>query len=113
LTAQAPTVGAMADLYCVQHAELERLVAATGVVAGKSTCAAHGHSTAEPLQGYRAANCVDCRRTRHRAYFVVDHEPLCIRHAADALFPEDDMGAHDMAHAAYIRLNAMAVGDAY
>jgi hypothetical protein len=49
----------------------------------------------------------------HRAYFVVDGRPLCIRHAADVAFDNDDMGAHDMAHAAYIWLKQAGVEDAY
>lgn len=38
---------------------------------------------------------------------------LCIRHATDSVFPDDDMAAHDMAHAAYIEPNRMGVLDAY
>lgn len=57
--------------------------------------------------------CEWCARVEHRAYFVVDQQTLCIRHAADAVFPEDDMGAHDMAHAAYLRLREDGVTDAY
>ncbi|WP_186526151.1 hypothetical protein [Leekyejoonella antrihumi] len=49
----------------------------------------------------------------HRAYFVVDQQPLCIRHAADAVFPADDTRAHDMVHAAYLRLQGDGVSDAY
>ncbi len=45
--------------------------------------------------------------------FIVDQVPLCIRHAADAVFPEDDMGAHHMAHAAYLRLQVDGVRGAY
>jgi hypothetical protein len=49
----------------------------------------------------------------HQAYFIVGDSPLCIRHAADAVFSDDDMRAHDMAHAAYLHLNAHGVNDAY
>jgi hypothetical protein len=38
---------------------------------------------------------------------------LCVRHASDAAFGEDDMGAHNMAHAAYIELKQHGVADPY
>jgi hypothetical protein len=101
------------DLYCVKHAEREQLVAATGVDAGRSSCGVHGGSSAATTAASLAKNCVDCRSTQHRAYFVVDQQPLCVRHAADAVFADDDMGAHDMAHAAYIQLKEIGVQDAY
>lgn len=101
------------ELLCVHHAKQERLVAASGVAAGMSTCGAHESSGMEPLDGFLGASCLCCRTTRHRAFFIFEGEPLCIRHAADAAFPDDDMGAHDMAHAAYITLNELGMTDTY
>lgn len=105
-------------MYCVQHAKIEELVPTPGVANGTSTCGVHRGAGVETTIvdlgiGPEAPTCVDCGATRHRAYFVVEQEPLCIRHAADVVFPDDDMGAHDMAHAAYIKLNLMGVTDAY
>ena len=57
--------------------------------------------------------CKQCVQVPHRAYFIVDHLPLCIRHSADAVFPDDDMGGHDMAHAAYLGLQRDGVHDTY
>jgi hypothetical protein len=104
-------------VYCVFHAAEEQLVAAVGVTGGFSTCGKHEGSPAggsSPLVLVDVAPCCgECSATSHRAYFSVSGRFLCIRHAADAVFPDDDMGAHDMAHAAYIRLNEMGVVDAY
>lgn len=61
----------------------------------------------------RVPDCRWCDRWPHRAYFIVDQLPLCIRHAADAMFPDDDMEAHAMAHAAYLALGAAGVRGAY
>lgn len=35
------------------------------------------------------------------------------RRAADAVHPDDDMRAHDLAHALYLRLHAEGTPDAY
>ena len=104
-------------LYCVEHAMLEQLVVATSICDGRTACADHTRSVNSHLiptaPDGNDIRCAWCRRAPHRAYFIVDRQPLCIRHAADAVFPEDDMGAHDMAHAAYLRLQGDGVGDAY
>ena len=103
--------------YCLEHAMSDQLVLASSVCEGQTSCANHARS--ENLQqvpsasGRRANQCKECLRVPHRAYFIVDEMPLCIRHAADAAFPEDDMGAHSMAHAAYLRLQADGVRGAY
>jgi len=102
--------------YCVPHAKVEMLVAAVGVAGGLSTCAAHADGVPvilDPRRWQRAHGCSDCAATAHQSYFVVEDRPLCIRHAADAVFHDDDMGAHDLAHAAYIELNGIGVMDAY
>lgn len=67
----------------------------------------------DPRRWRRAPGCSDCAATAHQSYFVVEDRPLCNRHAADAVFHDDDMGAHDMAHAAYIEPNRIGVMDAY
>ena len=100
----------------MHHAEVEKLVAATGVASGRSTCGAHDGGVPirlERRQWRTAPKCAHCGATAHRSYFVGEDLPLCIRHAADAVFDDDDMGAHEMAHAAYIELNRMGVWDAY
>ena len=102
---------------CVDHAMQEQLVRAVGVAGGRSVCAEHTDAAhvvppALAMDG-RAPTCLSCRATPHRAYFVVAGEPLCIRHAADAAFAGDDMGAHDMVHAAYLQLHRSGVRDAY
>jgi hypothetical protein len=101
-------------MYCVAHAASEELVSAVGVVAGSTACAAHGGFGSEvaALAAY-PRECSVCGSTQHPAYFVVGDEALCIRHAADAVFPDDDMSAHDMAHAAYIRLKSSGVANPY
>lgn len=103
--------------YCVQHAEVGELVPAVGEAGGLSTCGAHevsrGAQVTLSARRTRAARCADCQVTPHRAYFVVADRPLCIRHAADAVFADDDMRAHDLAHAAYLALGRMGVADAY
>ena len=106
-------------MYCVPHAAAEQLVLAVKVVSGVSVCGGHGAAPIdEPVPPLAAAgsgddSCAVCGAMPRRAYFVVGHRPLCIRHAADACFPDDDMSAHDMAHAAYLALNATGVTDAY
>ena len=55
----------------------------------------------------------DMSASAHRAYFIVDDQPGCIRHAADATFEDDDMRTHDMAHAAYVALRAAGVTATY
>ena len=104
--------------FCADHAARHnQLVGAAALSDGRSVCAQHAHSPHTDLAPLRPkARIPDCRwclRTPHRAYFIVDQLPLCIRHAADAMFPDDDMGAHDMAHAAYLALGAAGVPDAY
>ena len=104
-------------MYCVAHAASEELVPAVGSLSGLTMCRAHGGSVVDwSTLGdglARDLDCVECGEARHAAYFVVEGRPMCIRHAAFAVFPRDDMGAHNMAHAAYIALNAMSDKDAY
>lgn len=95
----------------------EQLVLASSIRDGQTVCAHHVGSLSPRMSlgtpDWDASQCRWCRRVPHRAYFIVNQEPLCIRHAADAVFADDDMGAHDMAHAAYLHLNADGVDDAY
>jgi hypothetical protein len=98
-------------IYCVPHAITELLVEAVGLDGGSSVCEEHVLSA--PIRLATGATCRDCVKTPHQAYFVVAGDPLCVRHAADAVFPDDDMGAHDMAHAAYIQLRRAGVEDVY
>ena len=105
-------------LYCIEHARREQLVVASHVCDGRSVCTDHTMGTNLPLipiaSGHQVPTCDQCRAgTSHRAYFKVDHRTLCVRHAADAVFESDDMGAHDMAHAAYLSLKAVGVENAY
>ena len=106
-------------LYCLHHAKKEHLVLAVGKEDGCSTCGQHGGGEpARLILGKRRAQipypCAHCHpQTPHPAYFLVSNEFLCIRHAADAAFPDDDMGAHDMAHAAYLALNLRSIRDVY
>ena len=110
-------VAMRASLYRVEHATNEQLVVASSVSDGRTACADHAKSVNLQLvptaSGRRVNMCKWCLRVPHRANCIVDQLPLCIRHAADALFPEDDMGAHDMTHAAYLRLQVDGVSDAY
>lgn len=106
------------SLYCVEHAMNEVLVNASTVSEGHTVCADHVRAESSPLVVAAALDdggpqCQWCPSMEHRAYFIVASEPLCIRHAADSAFPDDDMRAHDMAHAAYLRLRADGVDDAY
>ncbi|MET3806049.1 hypothetical protein ABIB25_003058 [Nakamurella sp. UYEF19] len=105
------------SFYCVEHAMSESLVLATSVCNGLTACADHirtANSQQVPTApGRRANQCRHCLQVPHRAHFIVDQLPLCIRHAADAVFPQDDMGAHYMAHAAYLRLQIDGVRGAY
>lgn len=109
--------GVKAVMYCVAHAATEELVPAAGLLSGLTMCQAHGgyvadwSSVGDGLP--REARCIECGDGSRSAYFVVEGKPLCIRHAADTVFPEDDMSAHDMAHAAYLALNASGDIDAY
>ncbi len=106
-----------AVMYCVAHAASGELVPAVGLLSGLTMCRAHGASVVDWTtigDGLaRDKDCVECGEARHSAYFVVGGRPLCIRHAAFAVFPRDDMDAHDMAHAAYIALNAKGDKSAY
>lgn len=107
----------MTPLYCVDHARREKLVVATRVGNGQSLCADHAAAgNSQPIPASPAdevRQCARCYPTTHRAYFLIDLLALCIRHAADAVFEDDDMRAHDMAHAAYIGLRSAGVNDAY
>jgi hypothetical protein len=82
---------------------------------GASLCAFHAGSDASVIPP--TADCVRgcdwCGPVSHRAWLVVDGAPLRVRHAADAWFAEDDMGAHDMAHARYLQMHFDGVRDAY
>ncbi|HEU4676368.1 MAG TPA: hypothetical protein VFS29_10290 [Motilibacteraceae bacterium] len=70
-----------------------------------------------------AAGRLDClvcsgEGRERRAWFVVDGGSLCIRHAAHAAtttdeYGDDDMGAHDFAHAVYQELGRLGVPHAY
>ena len=104
--------------FCADHAARHnQLVGATALADGRTLCAEHARSSdtdPTPLRPKaRIPDCQQCLQRTHRAYFMVDRQPLCIRHAADAMFPDDDMGAHDMQHAAYLTLGAAGVRDAY
>lgn len=104
-------------VYCVEHAMDERLVVATSASDGRSTCGIHSTAASgepTPIGQHRSTDqCSWCTAVTHRAYFIVGEESLCIRHAADAVFPLDDMGAHHMAHSAYLQLRDRGVSDAY
>lgn len=105
------------SFYCVEHAMSEQLVLASSICDGRSACPDHARSAnlqrVPTASGRRVNQCKQCLRVPHLAYFIVDQLPLCIRHAADAVFPEDDMGAHHMAHAAYLRLQVDGVRGTY
>ena len=103
-------------MFCVEHARHEHLVDATAVCDGRSVCPDHVEAARHlvPIASTEQSDqCQWCRPAHHRAYFVVDQLALCVRHTADAVFEEDDMGAHNMAHAAYLSLRAAGVTDAY
>jgi hypothetical protein len=87
--------------------------AATGLVAGFSVCTRHGASDLEPITDRAESLCEWCDSSSHRAWLVIDGVHLCVRHGADAWFPDDDMGAHDMAHGLYLQLHAEGVRDTY
>lgn len=92
----------------------EKLVVATSVSDGRTACGHHSSAEPTPIaQRSEVHQCDECVAAPHRAYFIVDGHSLCIRHAADAVFPFDDMGAHHMAHTAYLRLRDRGVTDAY
>jgi hypothetical protein len=97
----------------VPHAKHEELVLAVGVARGTSVCETHKPRLARVHSAAPHAECAYCLPTVRPAFFVLGDRPLCIRHAADSAFPDDDMGAHDMAHAAYQQLGKMGVRDAY
>lgn len=93
---------------------LQRAVIVQG---GTSMCARHRRPTpgeAAKRPGHRRA-CDVCRRSgrEHVAWFMLDAAPLCIRHAAEAVHPDDDMRAHDMAHSLYLQLQAQGVPNRY
>ena len=92
----------------------EKLVTATSISDGRSACGHHSWAETTPIGQHPAVDlCAWCTTVSHQAYFVVDGRPACIRHAADVVFPLDDMGAHHMAHTAYLRLRDSGVSDAY
>ncbi len=85
---------------------------------GTSVCRGHAGpaAIAPPATASGDADgCVQCRRSggRHDAWFVLEGSPLCIRHAADEVFPHDDMAAHQMAQDLYLELHARGVRDRY
>jgi hypothetical protein len=98
----------------LEGAPLQRAVTVLG---GTSMCARHPRPTpgvaARRPGGVRA--CDVCRRSgrEHLARFMLDAAPLCIRHAADAVHPDDDMRAHDLAHGLYLQLQAQGEPDRY
>jgi hypothetical protein len=69
----------------------------------------------EPLPAQGMDRCVACadEGNVHAAWLVNAAMPLCVRHAADTVFPHDDMRAHDMAHGLYLHPHAQGVRDAY
>ena len=81
---------------------------ATGIEGGTSYCDVHQPAGSAPLPA--AQECTVCRAAQnpHHAWFGLVGEPLCVRHAAEALFPDDDMGAHFLAHGVYTALRADA-----
>jgi hypothetical protein len=44
---------------------------------------------------------------------VLESTPLCIRHTTEAVHPDDDMRAHDMAHRLYLHLQSQGEADRY
>lgn len=108
------------SIYCIECAALQgtlgayatgQVRTATGALAGNSVCPKHGgvHCDAVDLP----ALCAQCAPTARKAWLALEGIPLCVRHAAFAWFPEDDMGAHDMAHALYLQMHADGIRDAY
>jgi hypothetical protein len=90
---------------------------AVGCSGGNSVCAEHAGApeAVVDLPAGPLAPCPECHRSGHThpPWLCVVGELLCIRHAAEAFFGEDDMGAHDMAHGLYLDLHAKGVRDAY
>jgi hypothetical protein len=113
-------MGPLLCLSCaLEGAQLRRAVTVHG---GVSLCPRHlrrtsGEATGSNRSGRPGAGlrCGPCRQSgrEHVARFVLDAEPLCIRHAADAVHPDDDMRAHDLAHGLYLRLHAGGEPDRY
>ena len=81
--------------------------------AGFSLCAHHIGSVEQTIALPGPTSCRVCGAGSHAAWFVIEGVPLCIRHGADAWFPDDDMGAHDLAHGLYQQLNTAGIRDAY
>ncbi len=59
--------------------------------------------------------CALCRESgrEHLAWFVLYSTPLCIRHTAEAVHPDDDMRAHDMAHRLYLHPHSQGEPERY
>jgi len=94
-----------------------RLEQAVAVQDGTSMCARHGRPG--PRRGSRRRGgrelCGLCAQSarEHVAWFVLDSTPLCIRHTAETVHPDDDMRAHAMAHGFYLQLQAHGESDRY
>lgn len=113
----------MTVLLCLQcgmvddHLQGAQANEAVAVRDGVSVCGRHIRPSAvgSSLTSHEGDVCAQCRRTgrHHIARFVHSGSPLCIRHAADEVFPQDDMAAHQMAHDLYLQLHARGVRDSY
>lgn len=113
----------MTDLLCVycgmvdDHLEGAQTNEAVAIEDGTSVCSGHGGPSAVTLSATPGGVdvCAQCGRVGRRqdARFVLDGAPLCIRHTADEVFPQDDMAAHQMAHDLYLELHARGVRDRY
>jgi hypothetical protein len=107
------------QLFCVAHAEAEKLVPSAFVWDWRTVCVEHCEDVEawQPPASHQhvALWCIQCATggDARPAFFVVDGQSLCIRHGADAAQAEDDMGAHDMVHAAYQALGERGVTDYY
>lgn len=99
------------------HLEGARASEAVAVQDGMSVCGRHVRPSAvgSRITPRGGEACAQCRRAGrdHVARFVCGGAPLCIRHAADEVFPQDDMAAHHMAHGLYLQLQARGVHDSY
>jgi len=110
-------VGRILCLYCALGEARRQDLRADGVYDGTSLCAGHAEAVpATPSLGpYDGAACAQCAEAgrRHAAWFALDDVPLCVRHAADEVYPRDDMAAHQVAHDLYLRLHAEGEQDRY
>ena len=89
----------------ISHASSTRL--------GLAVCQRHASENSGPVARRTTCSLCESAGKAHWAWTIRSGQPVCIFHAIDNLFPNDDMREHDLYTLVYEQLRKAGYPDAY